>query len=41
MGKETWIEHKISRTRPQYEEYVKNTDFLIPEISFIKKIINK
>ena len=36
-----WIEHKILRTRPQYEEYAKNTDFLIPEISFIKKIINK
>ena len=32
-----WIENKIIKTRPQYKEYQKNTNILLPELAFIKK----
>ena len=35
-----WIEAKILRTRPEYKKYQQETNFLIPETAFIKKIIH-
>jgi steroid 5-alpha reductase family enzyme len=33
-----WIEKKILSTRPQYSEYQKAVNILLPEITFFKKL---
>ena len=34
-----WIENKILLTRPEYKEYQKQVNILLPEITFIKNLI--